>query len=64
MDASEEKFLAYVTGTRRYNKWVGIYPRYRVTILSEGKYTEERKQNEQLVEKRGSNLCDVSPFVL
>lgn len=42
MDASEEKFLAYVTGTRRYNnKWVeGIYPRYRVTILSEGKYTE------------------------
>jgi len=27
MDASEEKFLAYVTGTQRYNnKWVGICP--------------------------------------
>lgn len=66
MDASEEKFVAYVTGTQRYNnKRVGIYPlNYRVTILSEGKYTEGRKQNEQRVEKRAGNLCDVSPFAL
>lgn len=53
MDASEEKFVAYVTGTRRYNnKWVGISPHYRVTILSEGKYTERKEQNEQNTSKR------------
>lgn len=63
MDASEEKFVAYVTGTRRYNnKWVEIYPRATGSLLSEGKYTEGRKQNEQLVEKRAISVTFLSPY--